>query len=395
MMTVTGVTFSITIVTLTLASQQYTPRLLRHFTSDRGNQVVLGVFLATFIYSLLVLRTIGDTSNGEFVPHIAVTTGVVMGVGSLAVLIYFIHHVAASIQASTILARVGDATHALIDHLFPEPLGSGADPGAVREQRVPEKIAEGAVVPTRARGYVQAVDQDGLMRVAEEENLRVRLEHLIGDFVYENDALATVWPAERVGPALIDRLNRRFALGRDRTLQQDPEYGVIQLSDIAVKALSPGINDPTTAVTCLDTLGSILRHLAGREIPSPYRRDSAGTIRVIAPGTDFERMTGLALRPIRHYGENDASVTLRLVQVLTDIATAVPPGSDRRAVLRELLTEIDAGAERGLSSGAELARARRHIERAREILADCPVPNSAQAEPHPGSAPARHSRSRK
>jgi uncharacterized membrane protein len=239
------------------------------------------------------------------------------------------------------------------------------------------------------------VDQDGLMRVAEEENLRVRLEHLIGDFVYENDALATVWPAERVGPALIDRLNRRFALGRDRTLQQDPEYGVIQLSDIAVKALSPGINDPTTAVTCLDTLGSILRHLAGREIPSPYRRDSAGTIRVIAPGTDFERMTGLALRPIRHYGENDASVTLRLVQVLIDVAEVLPPGSDRRPVLRELLAEIDAGAERGLSSGAERARVRREIERARDLVADRPPPDGAQPHPQAASPPTPHPSSRK
>lgn len=368
MMTVTGVTFSITVVALTLASQQYTPRLLRHFAADRANQIVLGTFIATFIYCLLVLRTVRADSAGRFVPHIAVTGGVVLAVVSLALLIYFIHHTAASIQPSSIISSIAQATHELIDHLFPERLGMDATPEEVREEGFPDKLGEGIAIPAREEGYLQAVDIDALMEMAVKEDLLVRMERAVGDFLPHGALLATIWPQRQAQPEVVRRINGCFAFGRDRTMQQDPEYGVIQLSDIAVKALSPGINDPTTALTCLDYLSGVLRHLGGRALPSALRKDTAGRLRVIIRGTNFERMADLGLSQIRHYGETSAAVTLRLLETLREVAAVLPEGSSRREVLHSHLREIAAGAERGIPSTAKQAQLQHSLRRAEEAL---------------------------
>lgn len=381
MMTVTGVTFSVTVVALTLASQQYTPRLLRHFAADRVNQVVLGTFIATFVYCLLVLRTVRADEAGRFVPHIAVTGGLVLAVASLALLILFIHHTAASIQPSSIIGGIAEATHELIDHLFPQKLGMDATVAEAREETFPDKRAPGIVIPAREGGYLQAVDTEALMELAAQEDLLVRIERAVGDFLPRGAALASAWPRRSARPDLAQRLNRCFALGRDRTMQQDPEYGVIQLSDIAVKALSPGINDPTTAMTCLDYLAGVLRHLAERELPSPLRKDKQGGLRVITRGTDFERMADLSLSSIRHYGETSAAVTLRLLEVLGEVAAVLPAGSGRRQVLRSHLREIAAGAERGIKSEAKGAQIERLLRRLEETL------DGAEANEHPRPLP--------
>ncbi len=358
MMTVTGVTFSITVVSLTLAAQQYTPRVLRQFAADRGNQVVLGTFIATFIYSLLVLRVVRADDAGRFVPHLAVTGGVLLAVASLALLIYFIHHVAAMIQPSNIIRRIAQTTLELIDNLFPEPLGEGAPLEEVPDEKIPDGLGRGVPIPMGQTGYLQAVDEDALMKLAREEDLLIRLERRVGDYVIRGMLLATVWPHQQARPDLVDCVNGCFAFGRDRTMQQDPEYGVLQLSDIGVKALSPGINDPTTAMTSLDFLGALLHQFGGRRIPSPYRKDEDGTLRVIARGTDFERMADLAFSQIRHYGEQDAEVTLQLLRTLCAIAPAVRYHPDRREVLRRHLEEVRAGMERSIQSPAK----RRQVE---------------------------------
>jgi uncharacterized membrane protein len=385
MMTVTGVTFSVTVVALTLASQQYTPRLLRHFAADRVNQIVLGTFIGTFVYCLLVLRTVrsenADGAAGPFVPQIAVTGGVVLAIASLALLIYFIHHVAAAIQPSNIISSLAQSTHELIDHLFPEQMGEEATVHEAREEGLPDSMGAGGLpIPAAETGYLQAVDVEALLRLAGEKSLLVRMERAIGDFVPRGATLATAWPQpsrdNRQGDEqggehdreLARRINRCFAFGCDRTMQQDPEYGVIQLSDIAVKALSPGINDPTTALTCLDFLGTLLRHMAAREMPSPLRKDDQGRLRVITRGTDFGRMTDLALSSIRHYGESSAPVTLRLLETLREVAAVLPPGSDREEVLRCHLREIAAGAERGISSSAKRAQIEQALRRAEESV---------------------------
>ena len=370
MMTVTGVTFSITVVALTLASQQYTPRVLRHFAADHGNQLVFGTFIGTFIYSLVVLRTVRADEAGRFVPHVAITGGVVLAVASLALLIYFIHHVAAMIQPSSIIERVSVATSKLIDHLFPEKLGTGATLAEAVTEGGPREPGQGIAVPSCTTGYLQAVDLQGLMRLAREEDLLIRMERAVGDYIPCGAVLATVfWAQRRPRADLPECLNGCFAFGRDRTMQQDPEYGVVQLSDIGVKALSPGINDPTTAMTCLDFLGALLLQLGQRHIPSRFRKDEEGDLRVIARGTDFARMADLAFCQIRHYGEGDAEVTLHLVRTLTRLGAVLGHGPGQQAVIKAHLEEIQAGMERGIRSSMKRRQIEQHLDEAFTLLA--------------------------
>ena len=334
MITVAGVAFSITIVALTLASTQFGPRLLRNFMRDVGNQVVLGTFVSTFVYCLLVLRTVrGGEGGGEFVPHLSVTIGVVLALTSLGVLIYFIHHVANMIQADSLIAAVFRELQATIDPMFPEELGEDEAPEDAPE--APAKIElEGVLVKSARSGYVQTVDDRELMAIASTEDLVLKLLRVPGRFVTEGEALVRAWPPDRLGDKTRSRIREAFILGRRRTPTQDPEYAVHQLVEIGVRALSPGINDPFTAMTCLDWLGAALSELARRQIPSRYRYDDRRRLRVIADVTNFPDMANAAFNQIRQYGRNSVSVLLYLLDTLAAVAEHVHRAEDR-ACLRE------------------------------------------------------------
>jgi uncharacterized membrane protein len=219
MITVAGVTFSITIVAVTLASQQFGPRLLRNFLRDFGNQVVLGTFVSTFLYCLLVLRTVRGSDDEEFVPHLAVTVGVILAMLSLGVLIFFIHHVAMSIQASRIIANVADDLEAAIDRLFPETLGEDAAESAdrLRASGDDSSNADGArAVKARTAGYVQAIDADALMSIAREHDLLVRVHARPGSFVRRGGVLLTVATAPDQARPDDKAFTDVFVIGSDR-----------------------------------------------------------------------------------------------------------------------------------------------------------------------------------
>ena len=337
MITVAGVTFSITIVALTLASQQFGPRLLRNFLRDLGNQVVLGTFVSTFIYCLLVLRTVRGSDDEEFVPHLAVTVGVVLAMVSLGVLIFFIHHVATSIQASRIIANVADDLEGAIDRLFPETIGedfatadrSGAAPDETRA------LEEGSrQVRATTTGYVQAINAEGLLEVARERNVVVWVRARPGAFVRKGQALLSVGATPPHHDSDDTPFQRVFIIGSDRTGTQDVTFFIDQLVELAVRALSPGINDPGTARLCIDRLEQALCHLAARRIPSPARRDSDGRVRVFACPLTFARMVKSAFDEIARYGRTSVSVTCRLLQAVRSVGACVQRESDRQALLR-------------------------------------------------------------
>jgi len=363
--TVTGVTFSITVVALTLAAQQYTPRLLREFTADRGNQLVLGTFLGTFVYSLLVLRTIRAEGFGDFVPHLAVTGGVALAIGSVALLIFFIHHVTLSLRPNSILAAITAQAEGLIDHLFPERLGADGEQADVPITSDPGE--PGQHVRARRAGYVQTVDNQRLLRIAEENHLLVRMEVGVGEFVAADGPLLTVWPASASKRGLEAGLCGCFGVGSERTVQQDLEFAVLQIVDIAVKALSPGINDPTTAKNCLDYLGALLQQLGSREIPSRFRRGEDGTLRVIARGPDFDGVTRLALDDIRRYSEGTPGVTLHVIRTLAQTAAALER-PERHPVLRQQIEAIAESAEASIRRSGDLQLVSEALQEARSHI---------------------------
>ena len=304
--TVAGVVFSITIVALTLASSQYGPRLLRNFMADRPTQFVLGVFVSTFLYCLLVLRTIRGTDVAvEIVPFLSVTCGVVFAVISVGFLIFFIHHVSTLILAENLIARVASELRESAERLFPDSLENEEDEIA-SEKELPEEKAvmetEAHAINAPSSGFVEALDVEHLFKTASEERLLVRLQRRPGDFVAKGSLLAEVWPKQKAGKQISAAVSDAFYLGRRRTPTQDVEYSIDQLVEVAVRALSPGINDPFTAITCIEWIGDALIHVSGRKMPCRYRRDEEGELRLVTDTTNFSGIAAACLDQIRQYG---------------------------------------------------------------------------------------------
>lgn len=330
MITVAGVVFSITVVALTLASQQFGPRLIRSFTRDRGNQLVLGTFLATYTYCLLVLRTVNGTEKATFVPELGVTVGVGLALLSLGVLIYFIHHVAVSIQASTVVERVAAELTATVDEVYPEAMGAGVPSADPITSDLP---ADAHPVRSTDAGYVLAVDTDAVLRLATEHDLLIHLPTPPGRFVRAGDVVAyAVIPGGGLREGVEDSLRGSVLLGPKRTGFQDVEFALLQLSEIATRALSPGINDPFTAAECVDRLGDALGRLAGRGFPSPFRADRDCRLRVVARRPSFPDLLATAVDPIRHHARTSPMVFGRLLDALVAVGERAVREPDQAAV---------------------------------------------------------------
>ncbi len=353
--TVAGVVFSITIVALSLASTQYSPRVLRHFMDDRPTQAVLGAFVGIYAYCLVVLRAVGGVNDGVFMPSLAVLGGVILALIGVGMLIFFIHHVAASIQASTILERIAVDAEAAIDHLFPQPLGEPVVDAERAQAQVPQ---DWCAVASPASGYVTAVADAQIMKFACRHDCVVRMSHQIGDFVIEGKALIEVSTDVTLGNEDRRTLAHLVTLANRRTVQQDACFGLQQLVDVAVKALSPGINDPTTATMCIDRLGALMSRVASRHIPSPFRKEG-DRLRVIAAGPDFEHLASTAFDAVIEHSRGDQAVLWRLVQTLESLAKGIDDPR-RQQTLRDCFRRLDENVARTVASpaqrGALLAR---------------------------------------
>ena len=344
MITVAGVVFSITIVVLSLASSQYGPRLVRNFLRDTGNEVVLGSFIATFIYCLIVLRAVrGESGEAGFVPQLSVTVGVGTGLLSLAVLIYYIQHVAASIRVEHVIHMASLDVERTLREIFPVRVGLDAaattvvsgDLGRLENDGLPYTIT------ADASGYIEHLDGPGLVGVATEHDVVFELIRRPGDFVVVGEAIGRVWRAGDDARAMGDELRDRLFIGRQRTPLHDLIAATERLTEIAARALSSGVNDPFTAVNCIDELSAALTRLATLELPDAYRYDSEGRLRLIAVPVSFAEVLVAAYAPLRVYGSRQPVVLSALLQGLARIGrgTAAPAA---HAALRE---EADAIAE--------------------------------------------------
>lgn len=391
MITIAGLVFSMTLVAMSLAASNFGPRLLQNFMRDTANQVVLGTFVATFLYCLLILRTIRRADEGAFVPHISVSLGVLFALGSLGVLIYFIHHVAVSIQADEIVTRVGVELIERVEKLFPEQIGSSHAVDGVMGSgsEVPESFElEARAVPANADGYLQLIDGDALVELATDANALFRVERRPGQYLVTGSALVRVWPAERCSDELAAAVNAAFVVGTQRTAAQDIEYLIGQLVEIAVRALSPGINDPFTAITCIDRLASALSRFARRDVPSPFRYDADNELRVVASGTTFAMAVEAAFGSIRRYGRSSAEVTLRLLDAIAIVGVAVRRPGDR-AVLSLHAARVMHGARTGLPDRADRREVKRRYDSVRRAL-EAPFESPArESVGRAGGRPAR------
>jgi uncharacterized membrane protein len=371
MMTVAGVVFSITIVVLSLASSQFGPRLIRNFMNVRANQIVLGTFVATFIYSLLVLHGTEPPAAAVFVPRLSVSVSVALSLVSLALLIFFIHSVSESIQAENIIARVRRDLEKSVERLFPEPFSAEDDPPAGpihREYAIPTACDRVACqVKSEHSGYLQALDNEALMRIAQQEDLLIHLGYRPGDFIAKGSLLVTVWPGARVDDRLSRKINALFIVGAERTLEQDAEFAISQLVEIAVRALSPGINDPITAITCIDWLGASLCQLANRRMPASHRFGENHRLRVICKPFGFEGMVDAAFNMIRQNSQGVAAVSIRLLETIAMVAAQTAREEDR-AALRRHAAMVAHGCKAALSAEGDLRDLEKRYRTAIESL---------------------------
>ena len=364
MITVAGVIFSITIVSLSLASSQYSSRVLRNFMRDRTNQTVLGVFVGIFAYCLVVLRTIRGGDEGAFVPALSVLVAVALAFVGIAFLIFFIDHIGSSIQASQIIATVAKDTLEAVDHLFPENRGEPADEpeGAAS---MPQGQFRGAI-PARRTGYVQRVDVDALMAFARARQTTVRMECRIGEFVIEDTPLASVSEARDADPDAVRQINAAYTVDRQRTVDQDAAYGIRQLVDVALKGLSPGINDTTTAVMCVDYLTAILARLAHRQLETPGRGE-AGELQVIVRRPTYADFVAEAFDQIRQNADGNVEVMRRLIHSLETLSR-ITPGTERRRVLFLQVEAVREMIQRSVQSPRERGELESHATRVSESL---------------------------
>ena len=331
--TVVSVTFSVTIVALTVASQHFGPRLLSNFMRDTVVQLVLGIFIATFVYCLLVLRAVQGEGGAydRFVPHLAVTGAVALTLVSVAALIYYVHHVATAMQVSQIARTVVADLERAIDRLYPEHLGEEAAP----PEPVPEPPSGAAAVPARSSGYVQHIEADSVLQLACGAHVVVWLRIRPGDFATEGLPIALVHPSP-ADPAQFGKdLNGALVLGTDRTMEQDAGFPVQQLVEVTLHALSTGMNEPFTALTCIDRLGQGLAQLARRRLPASARSDDTGALRVVAARDSFVDLLDQSFDPIRAHAAGNPVVGTRLLDALRRLAYIVRRDEDRTAVLRQ------------------------------------------------------------
>jgi uncharacterized membrane protein len=350
MITVAGTTFSIAIVVFTLASTQYGPRLLRNFMRDTGNQFALGTYIATFVYCLVVLRRLQSTGEQQFIPHTSVSLAVLLAIASLGVLIFFIHHATKSIQGVNIINTVSKDLAYSIDRLYPLKMGGErpASQDGSAEEDVPANFRQEAqIVQAAIGGYLQWLDEINLIQLASAHDLIIKLRQRPGAFIIEGMKIAEVWPAEKLDDKVRASVNAAFIVGKQRTQAQDVEYDINQLVEMAIRALSPAINDPFTAMMCVDRLGQGLSQLFKRNLPSPYRYDGQGRLRIIASVPDMEHLIKAAFNQIRQYGRSSVSVTVRMLEVITVLAEFATT-EEERDILLEQAQMLDRGCEQAI-----------------------------------------------
>ena len=334
MLTLTALVFSITLVVLQLASSQFSPRVLRTFLHDRRIQLTLGVFTATFVYALVVLREVrGDEGLlGSFVPGIAISVAFALTIVSVALLVAYIHHITQSIRVVNIIAKIASETAETIEREH--------DLEAEQAPLPDERHAPSRVLPARRAGVVVMVQEDRLVALARRGDARLRLVPQVGEFVPCGAPLVEV----RGGEGLDDgAVHDAVLLDDERSLRQDVAFGFRQLVDVGEKALSPGINDPTTAVQCLDQIHDLLRRLSGRPYPSGAHLDGDGQLRLQVPSASWDDHVALALDEVRHWGAGSLQVQRRIRSLLADLLEVAP--AVRRGPLVRQLELLEARAE--------------------------------------------------
>ncbi len=335
MIGVAGTVFSVTLVTLTLASSQFGPRLIKNFMYVRLNQVVLGSYISTYLYCLLVLNAIKDNDSYNFIPSISILVAIFAAIVNIILLIIFIHRIAVSIQADTVISNISDLIAKKVKSLFPEKMGDELkDETAFDEEDAFSAYSKKTSVKSSKSGYFQYLDSETLMEIVTENDTIIKLNHRPGNFLVEGEEIAVLYSKKELEDEFLENILKQFIFGKTKTSQQDLEYSIHQMVEIAVRALSPGVNDPYTAIACVDNLTATLCYLSQAKFPSKYRVDKDAKLRVIANVLAFEGVLDGAFNQIRQFSGGSTAVIIRLMEALKTILNIVSVESHKKAVIK-------------------------------------------------------------
>ena len=367
MMTVAAVTFSITMVAVTSAAGQYGPRLIGNFMRDRANQVTLGTFTSTFVYCLLILRVArtGDANGvenavAEFVPNVSLLVAMLLTMFSVGVMIFFIHHIPETLNVGNITGQVGRKLRKDIKTMFPDNIGDNKENDETDDNtdfnEEDYNYKDSSKVTSLAEGYIQAVHEEAILQWATDNDAVVRLHYRPGDFSINGKALLHVWTKDGeafdLDDAALKTLRGTYAMGQDRSAHQNILFLADELVEILARALSPGINDPFTAINCINWFHSAIKTWMDGNSPSPYRRDESGEVRVIARPVSFRRFVSVICDQSRPYIASDRNAAIKMLTVLTELA-AEAQTSEQRDILSKQIENLRLAVQDGITSNIE------------------------------------------
>lgn len=320
MIGVAGTVFSVTLVALTLASSQLGPRLIKNFMYVRLNQVVLGSYVSTYLYCLLVLNSVKDGDHYTFIPSISILVAIIAAMSNIILLIIFIHRIAISIQADYVISNISDFITKQIQILFPEKMGD--------EKEIEESIDTSTAIAgyqtknsikSPRSGYLQYIDSETLLKIITKNDALLELYHRPGAYLVKGMEIGLLFSKDNQKENVVEEVLNQFVIGKTKTSQQDIEFSIDQMVEIAARALSPGVNDPYTAIACIDNLTATMCHLAQTKFPSKYRFDKKENLRIIADTLDFNGVLDAAFNQIRQMSGGNTAVIIRLMEALTTI----------------------------------------------------------------------------
>lgn len=335
MIGVAGTVFSVTLVALTLASSQFGPRLIKKFMYVRLNQVVLGSYIATYLYCLIVLIAIKGGEDYTFIPSISILLAIFSAIINIILLIIFIHQIAISIQADKVVSDISNFISKQVTTLFPERMGEEKEAHkSIDAERIISSYQNQTSIKSPKSGYLQYIDSETLMEVIVDYDVLFELNFRPGDFLVKGIEIGKIHSIRILEEKEINNILSQFVVGDIKTSQQDLEFSIHQMVEIAARALSPGVNDPFTAIACIDNLTSTLSYLVQAKFPSKYRHDAEGNLRLIADTMDFEGVLDASFNQIRQFSGGSPAVIIRMMEALITINSFVKEDANKKAIIR-------------------------------------------------------------
>lgn len=346
MIGVAGTVFSVTLVALTLASSQFGPRLIKNFMYVRLNQVVLGSYVATYLYCLFVLNAIKENDDYTFMPVLSILFAIIAAFINIILLIIFIHKIATSIQADNVISDITEVIYKQVKTIYPIKMGNALETEKnIIVDTIKSKYLKTSRIETVKSGYLQYIDSDSILTIASSNDVLIELHFRPGDHLVKGIQIGTLYSNTTTDKNLLEKIGSQFVIGKIKVSEQDLEFSIHQMVEIAARALSPGVNDPYTAITCIDNLTAAMCHLATIDFPSKYRTDDENNLRIIADTTNFEGFMDASFNQIRQFSAGSTAVIIKLMEGLITINQFAKKEDQKKAVIKHAKMVLNVGKQ--------------------------------------------------